>query len=211
MSTMSTEYPAYLLPEGEAREHSDMSPAFSDAEPDGTDPEAPWGRKADGTPKAKPGRPKGTPDTSPRTRTAQRRVRVAAAPRPKPSKQSKPRAGAPDYRPGIAGLIQLAAAPLAVAGVRSEACRADAAALVLHAETLAEAVQQTAEAVPQFAAVLDRVLSVGPYGALLAAAMPLAVQLAANHNLIPAQAAEAMGAMSRETLLTELQAPAQAA
>lgn len=217
MTTLSTEY-GYLADAEDARDHADLNPAFSDgqempAPEDGTDPDAPYGRKQDGTPKAKPGRPTGTPDSKPRHRSTQRRTRVAAAaPR---RRESKPRAKTskqqgPDFRPGIVGILQVVAAPLAVAGIKSPACALDAATITVYAEPLAEAMQQTAEQVPQFAAVLDKVLTVGPYGALLAAAMPLAVQLLANHGVLPEQVATAMGAMSPEELMAQV-APEQAA
>lgn len=212
--TISSGYPDYLALGEEARDHSDLAPQFSDDDTPGgddVDPAAPYGRKADGTPKAKPGRPKGTPDTAPRTRTTQRRARVAAAPPRRTSKPKQAKQQGPDYRPGIVGIAQLIAAPLMVAGISKPALRADAAAIVLHAEGIAEAMQQTAEQVPQFGAVLDKILSVGPYGALLAATMPLAVQLAANHNVLPGAVAGAMGAMPAADLLTQLEDDAQAA
>lgn len=200
--TTTTQYPDVFVPAEEAREHSELSPEFSDGGP--VDPEAPWGRKSDGSPRAKPGRPSGTPDSQPRTRT--RRTRVAAAPqrrsaRPRQAKQQQ----GPDYRPGIMGMLQLVAAPLALAGIKNPAFALDAASVTVHAEPLAEAIQQTAEQNPPFAAVLDKVLSAGPYGALLAAVMPLAVQVAANHRLIPPAAAEAMGAMTPEQLMAQVQ------
>jgi len=204
MTTATTEYPAYLVPGEEAREHPELSPTFDDgtAPADGTDPEAPWGRKADGSPRAKPGRPKGTPDGAPRTRTAQRKVRIAAAaPKPRAKAAGAPKAKGPDYRPGIKGIMQVVAAPLMMAGMKNPAFAADAAAITVHADPIADAMQASAEAEPRFAAVLDRILTVGPYGALLAATMPLAAQILANHRVIPPAAAEAMGAMAPDALM----------
>lgn len=202
--TTATEYPSYLVPGEDAREHpvDGVNPTFSDTAE--TDPDAPWGRRADGSPKAKPGRPAGTPDGAPRTRTTQRRRMTAPAPpkRTAPKRTAKPTM--PDYVPGLVGIAQVVAAPLMIAGLKSPALAADAAALTLHAEPIAQAMQATAEQVPAFAAVLDKVLTVGPYGALLAAVMPLAVQVMANHGLLPPPVAQAMGAQSPEALLGAL-------
>jgi hypothetical protein len=207
--TTTTEYPPYLATGEDARDHpaDGINPEFSDGP--GIDPKAPYGRKADGTPKAKPGRPAGTPDKNPRTRTTQRRRTMTAAPpkRREPKKSGRP--AVPDYRPGILGITQVIAAPLMVAGLKSPVLAADAAAITLHAEPLADALQATAEQVPQFAAALDKVLTVGPYGALLAAVLPLAVQVMANHRVIPEPAAHAMGAMTPDELMEAFAADAQ--
>lgn len=159
------------------------------------DPAAPYGRRSDGTPKAKPGRPKGTPNNGPR-RPAPPRAKTRKAP---PSGGGR-RSG-PDYRGGIMGLIQLAATPLVVAGTRSDAAMADAAALTVHGPPIADALHSLAQERPEVAAVLDRVLQAGPYGALLAAALPLAVQIATNHGLLPEPLGQAMGAHSRRDLV----------
>lgn len=169
---------------------------------------APYGRKSDGSPKAKPGRRPGTPNTGPRK---------AAPPRPKAKKQTassggRARGGRPDYARGIMGLLQLAAAPLMVAGAKNDAALADAAALTVHGPPIAEALDDLAQERPEFAAVLDRVLSAGPYGALLSAALPLVAQLAVNHGLVPDQIGAIVGAQPRRDLVSMLrpQQPAQA-
>jgi hypothetical protein len=90
-----------------------------------------------------------------------------------------------DYRQGVAALLQIPAFALGVVGRYRPAYALDAAALTLHTPTLADAVHQTALSDERVAAILDRVLAAGPYGALLGALMPLALQIAANHKAIP--------------------------
>lgn len=172
------------------------------------DPAAPYGYRTDGTPRSKPGRRPGTPNREPR-RPAAPRVTVQAA---KPKAKSKPKSE-PDYRTGVLGLIQIGAMPLLAAGARSDAALADAAAVTMHAEPIADALHTLALERPEVASVLDRVLSVGPYGVLVAAVMPLAVQVAANHRILPPAVASGMGAQDPAALVAQLKgqpAPAPA-
>lgn len=160
---------------------------------------APWGRRADGTPKAKPGR--------------KRRSDQAAGERVRPPRKTPPARPTraprgPDYAAGVRSLLSLPAMLLALlARVTGRTdLAADAAAITLHADELATAAQTTAHQDPRFAAILDRTMSVGPYGALFAALGVLGMQVAANHRLIPA--APALGILEPDTLVTE-QATAQ--
>jgi hypothetical protein len=158
-----------------------------------TDAEAPYGRRADGTPKAKPGRPKGS-----RSSTGS-----PAAPRPPRPRSSTPRKAAskPDYRQGVAGLFQLAAAPLALAGQRNKALLADSATLIAFSEPMANGLQTVAEQDARVAAVLDRVLSVGPYAAVIAPLIGLCTQLAVNHGVIPVEVGQSMGAAHPDAVI----------
>ncbi len=92
----------------------------------------------------------------------------------------------PDYRQGIVGLVQIPAFALGIVAkyTRNQALALDSATLTLHAPNLAEAVNETAQHQQWLANLLDKALAVGPYGALLAAGLPLALQLAANHGRI---------------------------
>lgn len=145
------------------------------------DAEAPYGRTAAGKPRSKPGR-KPTAKTAP------------PPPRRKPSGGPRRTAARPDYRKGLLGLVQVASAPLLIAAQRSEAAAADVAALGMHAPAVVEAVNDLAAEDPRIAGVLDRLMSVGPYGALLAAVVPLGVQLAVNHRAVPLEVGRGMGA-----------------
>jgi hypothetical protein len=62
---------------------------------------------------------------------------------------------------------------------------ADAAAISVHAPPIASALNDLAHERPEVAAVLDRILQVGPYGIVIAAVAPLALQILCNHGGIP--------------------------
>jgi len=197
--TTTTEYAPFLAPTEEAREHP--ADGIND---DVADPEAPWGRKADGTPKAKPGRPSGTPDSNPRTR-ARRRMTAPAPPRRTAKPKAKQQQQGPDYVRGLIGWAQLLAAPMAIAGMRSPVWALNAAAVTYHARPIAEGAQAAAEQDPRAAAILDKVCKAGPYTALLTPVVALGVQILANHQIIPPQAASAMGAMTPDELIEAMQ------
>lgn len=98
---------------------------------------------------------------------------------------TKPRVPKPDPEPqplnreqSVLGLLQAAAFPLAFVD------QADAAAVVFYAPAIAKGTAEVAANDPRFARVLDSVLRVGPYGALLTPVSALLMQLFANHNLL---------------------------
>lgn len=98
-----------------------------------------------------------------------------------------------DYTQGIMGILQLPAAALGILGSQTNKegqltrpeFLADAAVITKYAPDIATAVSDLANDQPQVAAVLDRVLKAGPYGALIGAVLPMAAQLLSNHNVIP--------------------------
>jgi hypothetical protein len=125
-------------------------------------------------PLTKSGKPDG------RSRAAREaRGQQPTAPGKKPTPAAS-RKGARDYRKGIEGIGQL------VAGGLMFVAPADAAAVILHTPPIAEAVNDLAAEDPRVAAILDKLLKVGPYGALLSAIAPLIVQIMVNHGKVPA-------------------------
>lgn len=172
------------------------------------DPAAPYGRKSDGTPRSKPGRKPGPSLTGTR-RTSVRPAAPRPAGPPKPAAAKK--ASGPDYKRSVQGLLQLAATPLLVAAQRSDRAAADAAAISLHAEPIAQAVHDLATDDPRVGALLERLLAVGPYGALIAAVLPLGMQLAVNHGVAPLPLASALGAQDPRGLVQQLRAEMAAA
>lgn len=155
------------------------------------DPSAPWGRTRDGQPRRKPGRrPSGTNPNG------------GTIPRPRRTTPRKPAASkktGPDYRPGIIGFLQIPAFALGAAGQVNEDFALDGAALSMHAPNIAEALNQLAAENPTVAAALDRILAVGPYGAIIGACLPLLLQIAANHRAIPdSMATSAPGVFPRD-------------
>jgi len=134
----------------------------------GNDSSAPYGRKADGTPRAKPGRRAGQPSGTGTRRRSTTTAREAT-----------------DFETPLLGLFQLPAGVLAIAGMQRPVFAADAAAITVHAPNIASALNDLAHERPEIAAILERVLQVGPYGVLIASVAPLALQILANHGALP--------------------------
>jgi hypothetical protein len=104
----------------------------------------------------------------------------------------------------------LAAAPLAIAGQANVAALADAATLTVYADPVADGFQQVAETDARVAAVLDRVMQVGPYAAIIAPLIGLVTQLGVNHRLVPEALGAQLGAMSPAAIIEHVMGPAAA-
>lgn len=165
---------------------------------DGPDGEAPWGRRADGTPRAKPG-------VKPGARTAGPRKAAAPGPRKATGSASKTKAGGVDYRPAIIGLGHLPVGIVSMAAklIRDDRKRAavqlDAIAVKVHLPGVAEAVNDVAQTNAKVANALDRIVSVGPYGAVIAAVAPILLQCLVNHGQMDPN--PGMGLLSADQLL----------
>jgi hypothetical protein len=161
-------------------------------------PSPPKKPATDGTEPAKPKR--GRPPKS-------EQPRVTAAP---------PAASAPaldkQRLEGVKGFAQIGAGLCLMLDARTPdadvSWRADAVTLANAAEPLAAACVEVAKQNSGFAAALDKVTKVGPYGALISVGLGLAGQLARNHGI---KAGEMLGAVSPEALLASLEDEPKAA
>lgn len=158
------------------------------------------------------------PPREPRKRSTRRPGQSTRKPATAPRKRSKAPAAAPrgpSPQEALQGLLQMPAAGLIIAGQRagSVALVADGATILVHGPGLAAAIAELAENDPRVMALLERVLTFGPYGGLLAALFPMVAQLARNHGA-PQEIAGALGAVSPEEIISagglnlEIQTPA---
>lgn len=156
------------------------------------DPEAPFGRKPDGTPyKRNPenyrrgeNHPRSSGDDA---KSPGRRKRSPVAPAVKFSTQERTR------RVFEFLTIPVGAVAVAAQVTQNAPLMADAVVLGHAAPGLAEAVAKVAEQEDKFAQIVDNLISTGPYAALFGAVVPLVVQIAANHSARVANVAVGMG------------------
>lgn len=164
-------------------------PADDTTETPQSDPEAPWGRRKDGKPRAKPGR-----RSTGRKRPPRKRTTSTAGAKPKTK----------NYRNAVASLIQQIITPLAIVGTRDPRFMADAVVITENADDICTAVNDVAQANPALAKVLDTVEKIGPYGHLSQLAITIGVQIAGNHDLIPAAMRSVVGVRSVDDILSSL-------
>jgi hypothetical protein len=139
--------------------------------------DAPFGRKADGTPRARPPGPGRGRKTSP--------APGKATPKAEPKKTTEtPEAASQRRTEGVQGLLQIGAGLCLAVGKakKNDGFKADAYVLAANAEPLAEACASVAAENAQFANALDKITQAGPYGALVAVAVPMVTQIIRNHR-----------------------------
>lgn len=83
---------------------------------------------------------------------------------------------------------------------------ADAAAIGRYFPPVAAELSNVADSSDVIAKPIDFLIEVGPYGALLAAALPLAMQVMANHRIIDASRLAGHGVVPPEVLEAQMQA-----
>lgn len=147
--------------------------------------------------------PEPTPDSKPNTRkrptTRAERAAVAQANRAKkPKADSAPKGKPTPRRASLETRLQGSLATIGTAvmvsgSMTSEAITKDGLLIVQNAPNIAAALDKVAKDDPRVAAALERMLTVGTWSGLIAAVLPVAVGIAANHGAIPGHVAALFG------------------
>jgi hypothetical protein len=166
--------------------------------PPRVDQEAPYGRKADGTPRQRaPGPGRGN------------KSRTTAGSSASSASKTESAADAHARRTqGIQGTLGLVGGVLMVASGESVALQADAITVVQDAEPFGDAVADAAAINPKFAAQIDRLINAGPYAALFAIGIKMTAQIASNHGIAAARMMP--GTKTPEDLVSEYQSASSA-
>ena len=135
-------------------------------------------------------------------------LNTTSAPPRRPQKQATP--GKPrlvikgktaEREESLNGIMQLATFGLVVTKQY-----ADAGAVGKHGPALAHETAVLAESNERIAKGIDYLEQVGPYAGLITAAMPLVLQILANHSVLNAEALAGAGVVHPDTLAAQVQA-----
>lgn len=124
---------------------------------------------------------------------------AAAAERKAKGKEKAPSSSTPRPRKAdlenrlTTSLVTLGTGLTAAGAMTSPAIAADGILVIRQAPDVSKALSDLAKNDPRVAAALERMLTVGTYGALVAAVAPLMIGIAANHGVIPAHVAGMVG------------------
>lgn len=102
---------------------------------------------------------------------------------------------------GLLGLGQLGQGICLMVGLY-----ADAAAIGQHFPPVAKELANVADTADIVAKPIDFLIEIGPYGALVAAAVPLALQIMANHGMIDATKMVGQGIVPPQVLESQMRA-----
>ncbi|WP_433478139.1 hypothetical protein ACQPZP_14560 [Spirillospora sp. CA-142024] len=147
---------------------ADSKPTEKAPSPPKKDP-APYGYKADGTPKKAAGRPKKDEATKPRVQS------------PKGAQAKK------DYTADLTGLVQT------LWGATAAFAPADAGAIQVHGPGLVKAWNDLAAENAQVAKGIEWLTTGSAYGAVVMTTAPLVLQLLANHGVLPGERLAPLG------------------
>jgi hypothetical protein len=134
------------------------------------------------------------PGQSTRSRAKAPRSRSKASPAAPPT---------PSTQEALQGLLQLPAGGLIIAGKRANSIPliADGATILVHGPALAAAIAEIAENDPRVMALLEKVITFGPYGGLATAMILMAGQFARNHGA-PEELTTMTGAVTPEQIIS---------
>lgn len=146
--------------------------------------------------------------SEPRTRSTRRPAagkaeRPRTAPRTTKKKPTPPPAPETTPAQAIQGILQIPATGFIMVGQRVESISlvADGATLLVHGPAFAQAVEEIAKNDPRVMAMLEKLVSFGPYGMLVTVTIIMGAQFARNHNEENAVILEGFGAVSPEKII----------
>ena len=139
--------------------------------------------------------------TSKRRPAAGRERAEPSSARKQPTKPTQGVTEGKDYREGILGALQVPAAILAGLGTVHRPFLADSCTILATGPLLADALNDLAKEQSQVAAVLDYVVKMGPYSALVGAVGVMVAQFATNHKPALLVLTDKMGAVDPEQLI----------
>lgn len=157
-----------------------------------------------------PPAPDVAPDTKPKRpttragrRAASARAKAKKADKPPTSSKPTPRRATLETRL-TQSLVSVGTMVTATGAMTSPAVQADGLLIIRQAPDIAAALDKVAKDDPRVAAALEKMLTVGVWGGLTAAVLPLVVGIAANHGAIPPHVAGMFGVAPPDELVAAM-------